>query len=70
MSSKGAGNTNQLSEKWIKEVVYKLPNNDPVRIAIENTELQKKAYKKLIIAGVDKSNGKVVLLPVKVPNKH
>ena len=23
-----------------------------------------------IIAGVDKSNGKVVLLPVKVPNKH
>ena len=69
VSSKGAGNTNQLSEKWIKEVVYKLPNNDPVRIAIENTELQKKPIK-TIIAGVDKSNGKVVLLPVKVPNKH
>ena len=26
--------------------------------------------KSTIIAGVDKSNGKVVLLPVKVPNKH
>ena len=69
VSSKGAGNTNQLSSEWINAVLEKLPNNDPVRIAIENTELQKKPIK-TIIAGVDKSNGKVVLLPVKVPNKH
>ena len=26
--------------------------------------------KSTIIAGVDKSNGKVAVLPVKVPNKH
>ena len=40
VSSKGAGNTNQLSSEWINAVLEKLPNNDPVRIAIENTELQ------------------------------
>ncbi|WP_288532446.1 hemagglutinin repeat-containing protein [uncultured Haemophilus sp.] len=69
VSSKGAGDTNQLSSKWINVVSGKLSKNDPVRIAIENAELQEKPIK-TIIAGVDKSNGKVVLLPVKVPNKH
>lgn len=68
VSSKGAGNTNQLSEKWIKEVVYKLPENDPTRTAIIKAIDNDKSVK-TIIAGVDKSNGKVVLLPVRVPNK-
>ena len=69
VSSKGAKGTNQLSDDWVNAVSGILPKNDPVRIAIENAELQKKPIK-TIIAGVDKSNGKVVLLPVKVPNKH
>ena len=68
VSSKGAGDTNQLSEKWIKEVVYKLPENDPTRTAIIKAIDNDKSVK-TIIAGVDKSNGKVVLLPVRVPNK-
>ena len=68
VSSKGAGDTNQLSEKWIKEVVYKLPENDPTRTAIIKAIDNDKSVK-TIIAGVDKSNGKVVLLPVRIPNK-
>ena len=69
VSSKGAGNTNQLSEKWIKEVVYKLPENDPARTAIIKAIDNGKSIK-TIIAGVDKSNSKVVLLPVRIPNKN
>ena len=69
VSSKGAGDTNQLSEKWIKEVVYKLPENDPTRTAIIKAIDNDKSVK-TIIAGVDKSNGKVVLLPVRIPNKN
>ena len=58
-----------MLEKWIKEVVYKLPENDPTRIAIIKAIDNGKSIK-TIIAGVDKSNGKVVLLPVRIPNKN
>lgn len=58
-----------MSEKWIKEVVYKLPENDPARTAIIKAIDNGKSIK-TIIAGVDKSNSKVVLLPVRIPNKN
>ena len=69
VSSKGVGNTNQLSSEWINAVLDKLPNNDPTKLAIKNAEQNSKSVK-TIIAGVDKSNSKVVLLPVKIPNKN
>ena len=49
--------------------MYKLPENYPTRIAIIKAIDNGKSIK-TIIASVDKLNGKVVLLPVKVPNKH
>ena len=69
VSSKGAKDTNQLSSKWINAVLRELPENDPTKLAIKNAEKNGKSIK-TIIAGVDKSNGKVVLLPVKIPNKN
>ncbi|MGZ7896677.1 VENN motif pre-toxin domain-containing protein [Haemophilus sp. SZY H52] len=69
VSSKGAGKTNQLSSEWINAVLDQLPNNDPTKLAIKNAERNGKSIK-TIIAGVDKSNGKVVLLPVRIPNKN
>ncbi|WP_181811491.1 hypothetical protein [Haemophilus pittmaniae] len=49
--------------------MYKLPENAPTRIAIIKAIDNSKSVK-TIIAGVDKSNGKVVLLPVRIPNKN
>ena len=69
VSSKGAKGTNQLSSKWINAVLGELSENDPTKLAIKNAEKNGKSIK-TIIAGVDKSNGKVVLLPVKIPNKN
>ncbi len=69
VSSKGAGDTNQLSSKWINAVLRELSENDPTKLAIKNAEKNGKSIK-TIIAGVDKSNSKVVLLPVKIPNKN
>ena len=69
VSSKGAGDTNQLSSKWINAVLRELSENDPTKLAIKNAEKNGKSIK-TIIAGVDKSNGKVVLLPVRIPNKN
>ena len=69
VSSKGAGKTNQLSSEWINAVLDQLPNNDQTKLVIKNAERNGKAIK-TIIAGVDKSNGKVVLLPVRIPNKN
>ena len=69
VSSKGAGDTNQLSSKWINAVLSELSENDPTKLAIKNAEKNGKSIK-TIIAGVDKSNGKVVLLPVRIPNKN
>ncbi|OOF47711.1 hypothetical protein BKK54_11390 [Rodentibacter genomosp. 1] len=69
VSSKGAGNTNQLSKEWINVVAEILPEHDPVKIAIRNADRNGKSIK-TIIAGVDKTNNKVILLPVKVPDKN
>ena len=69
VSSKGAKGTNQLSSKWINAVLRELSENDPTKLAIKNAEKNGKSIK-TIIAGVDKSNGKVVLLPVRIPNKN
>ncbi|OOF66089.1 hypothetical protein, partial [Rodentibacter caecimuris] len=68
VSSKAAKNTNQLSKEWIDVVKEKLSKNDPVRIAIEQAENAGKPIK-TIIAGVDKTNNRVLLLPVKIPDK-
>ncbi|WP_228064844.1 VENN motif pre-toxin domain-containing protein, partial [Muribacter muris] len=68
VSSKGAKNTNQLSKEWINVIAEKLPDNDSAKIAIQNAIDNKKPIK-TIIAGVDKTNNKVLLLPVKIPDK-
>ncbi|WP_239384669.1 VENN motif pre-toxin domain-containing protein [Mannheimia massilioguelmaensis] len=65
ISSKGAGGTNQLSSDWITNVINQLPKNDAVRIAIEKSD---PTSIKTIVAGIDKSDRAIKLIPVKVPN--
>ena len=60
--------TIQLSENWIKAVYEKLPDGDPVKNAINNALDTKKTIK-AIIAGVDKSDTSIKLIPVEIPNK-
>ena len=60
--------TNQLSENWIKAVINKLPENVPSKLAIQDAIKEKKPMVTLV-AGVDKTNNKVFLVPVKIPNK-
>ncbi|MDE4456043.1 two-partner secretion domain-containing protein [Psychrobacter sp. DAB_AL62B] len=68
VSSKAAGNTNQLSPAWIEAVIDKLPDSDPAKIAIENAKRAGKPIKTIITA-VDKQNGVIKIIPVEIPNK-
>ncbi|WP_394213387.1 hypothetical protein [Psychrobacter piscatorii] len=65
---RAAGNTNQLSPAWIDTVRGKLPPKDPARVAIENAIKSNKPIKTVITA-VDKQNGVIKIIPVKIPNK-
>ena len=47
MSSKGAGDTNQLSSKWINAVLRELSENDPTKLAIKNAEKMVNQLKQL-----------------------
>lgn len=67
VSNSGIGNTNQLSEQWIRNVANKLPNTDPTK-NIVNKSVNDGTIKTLI-AGVDKTTGEIKLIPVNVPNK-
>ena len=69
VSSKAAGNTNQLSPAWIEVVIDKLPDSDPAKIAIENAKRAGKPIKTIITA-VDKQNGVIKIIPVEIPNKE
>ncbi len=72
MSTDGASingqTTNQLSENWINAVIRNLPKDDPSKLAILDAIKEKKPVVTLV-AGVDKANNKVFLVPVKIPNK-
>lgn len=67
LSSQAAGNTTQLSEAWVKEVLGRLPQGSPAKNAVEralaNNTLQ------TAIGGVNKATGSVVVVPVQVPDK-
>ncbi len=65
LSPKGVGRTNQLSQDWISKVIHQLPKDDAVRVAIEKSDPNSI---KTVVAGIDKTNGKIKLIPVRVPN--
>lgn len=64
LSASGAGGNMQLSNGWIDSVLSRLDSTSPAYQAIE----QARATGKLItaVAGVDKSTGQVVAVPVKI----
>ncbi|MDG6894669.1 hypothetical protein [Volucribacter amazonae] len=66
VSNNAAGNSNQLSRKWIANVAGKLPNEDIKKQILQSLDENKM---KTIVAGVDKRDGTIKLIPVKIPDK-
>lgn len=46
-------------------MIHQLPKDDAVRVAIEKSGPNSI---KTVVAGIDKTNGKIKLIPVRVPN--
>ncbi len=62
----GANETFQLSPDWIKEVVKKDGNKEIKDIVLKAIDDQKI---KTGIVGINKKDGKLILIPVNVPNQ-
>lgn len=69
ISTKAAGNTNQLSEKWIDNVMNKINNKGEAYNILKRAEIKGVSIKTMIVA-VDKTTGDIKLIPVTVPNKN
>ncbi|TCK01874.1 hypothetical protein EV694_0508 [Volucribacter psittacicida] len=68
VSNNAAGNSNQLSPEWISVVAGKLAKQD--NEMSKQIQQSLKANKvKTIVAGVDKRDGTIKLIPVKIPDK-
>ncbi|MFT0214106.1 VENN motif pre-toxin domain-containing protein [Pseudomonas sp. F1_0610] len=68
LSTKAAGDTNQLSSDWINAVINRLPDNDASKIAIK-AAMDKGLPIKTYISTVDKVTGNIQIIAVDVPNK-
>lgn len=60
---KGADGKNQLSPEWIEAVARKIKNTETKKLLLEKLKNNKINTG---VIGVDKTNGKVILLPVEV----
>ncbi|AMD95423.1 hypothetical protein [Leptotrichia sp. oral taxon 847] len=67
VSNKGAGDTRQMSSDWIDTLVQKLGQNSSV--AKEIKAAQKNGKLKTGLVGVDKTNEKLIFVPVNIENK-
>ena len=55
VSNKGVGGARQMSPNWVKNVLNKLENNNPIKHTIENAKNSGKLNTGLV--GVDKKTG-------------
>ena len=67
LSSQAAGNSTQLSEAWVKNVLARLPDGSPAKDAVSRA-LQSNTLQ-TAVGGINKATGAVVVVPVKVPSK-
>lgn len=67
LSTKAAGDTNQLSPQWIQNVLTALPQNSPSRLAVE--QALRSNTLTVAVGGVNRTTGQLIVAPVTVPNK-
>ncbi|MFZ6774925.1 hypothetical protein ACO0LB_19650 [Undibacterium sp. SXout7W] len=73
LSSKGAGDTNQLSADWVTAVIDNIKKlnpqgeNSPAVVAIKAAE--RNGTLNIAVGGVNRTTGQVLVIPVTVPNK-
>lgn len=67
LSTSGAGQTTQLSEEWIANVLDRLPKDSAARKAVADAQMNGKLI--TAVGGVNRNTGELVVVPVAVPNK-
>lgn len=67
VSNKGVGGARQMSPDWVRNVLNKLENNNPVKYTIKNAKNSGKLNTGLV--GVDKKTGELIFVPVRITNK-
>lgn len=66
VSNKGVGGARQMSPDWVRNVLNKLENNNPVKYTIKNAKNSGKLNTGLV--GVDKKTGELIFIPIKITN--
>ena len=70
LSNQGAGGTNQLSPRWVEQVIINIRNTNPNSPAIAAIQAAEKTGTLSIgVGGVNRTTGQLLVLPVTVPNK-
>ena len=64
VSNKGVGGARQMSPDWVRNVLNKLENNNPVKYIIKNAKNSGKLNTGLV--GVDKKTGELIFVPVRI----